>query len=149
MRDGIICDESWLYRFSRKMMKVQIPDEKILVRIHYLKLFFPSTYSVSNGDEFVLTMSACTPFGIALYTEDKWIPIRDELLANTSDIKAQRELTRRLIGNAENCIVEDGGIRISPHLMKKADLHREAVWIQCANRVEIWNPKISNQCSQP
>ena len=66
-------------------MEAALSDEKILVKIRYRKLIFPSASNFSEGDSVVLTMSACTPYGgIALYTKEKWISIRDGLLTNVS-----------------------------------------------------------------
>lgn len=118
-------------------MKEKTSDEKILVKIRYRKLILPSTSNFSEGDSVVLTMSACTPYGLALYTNDKWISIRDGLL------NARMSVQRYIIGHAEDCMVEDGGIRISTILFDAAGLKREAIWIQRVNRVEICNPKFS------
>lgn len=116
-------------------MQEKISDKKVLVKIRYRKLILPSTYDVSERDEFVLTMSACTSYGLALYTKEEWLSIKDGLF------KASMAVQRYLIGNAEELVVEDGGIRISPILLDAAGLKREAIWIQCVNRVEICNPK--------
>ena len=119
-------------------MKEIISDEKILVKIRYRKLILPSICKFSEGDSLVITMSACTSFGIAIYTNEMWLSIQDGLS------KAKISVQRYLIGNAENCIVEGGAIRISSHLMNAAGLHRTAIWIQRINRVEICNQKFSD-----
>ena len=121
----------------------KIPDENVLVKIRYRKITLPNTYNFSEGDSLVLTMSARTSYGIALYTNEQWIAIMDGLL------KAGLSAQRYLIGNAEDCIVEGGKIRISSHLMKAASLDREAMWIQRVNRVEICNPKFIETLTSP
>lgn len=127
-------------------MDAKIPDEKMLVKIRYRKIILPSTYDVSEGDWLVLTRSACTPYGLALYTQDTWIAIRDKLWsARPSD--GPTDAMRYLIGHAEDCLVEKGGIRISPDLLGVTELQREAIWIPRANRVEIWHPKVDVQCT--
>jgi len=55
---------------------------------------------------------------------------------------------RYLIGNAEDCFVKAREIRISSYLIKVADLHSEAIWIQRSNRVEIWNPRAFDEWKQ-
>lgn len=119
-------------------MEATIPDEKMVVKIRYRKLILPGTYDVSEGDSLVLTRSVCTPYGLALYTNETWISIRDGLF------NARMAVQRYVIGYSETCLVENGGIRISTLLMNVAGLKREAIWIQRVNRVEICNPKFSD-----
>ena len=61
-------------------MEEELSDEKILVKIRYCKLVLPSTANFSEDDSLVLTRSACTPYGLALYTKEKWISLRNGLL---------------------------------------------------------------------
>lgn len=122
-------------------MGSQMPDKNILVKIRHRKIYFPSTYNASDGDEFVVTRSACNLYGLAIYTNEKWISVRDGLL------NASVAMQRYLIAYSEYCLVKNDGIRISPILMDVTELQREAIWIPHANRVEIWNPKVDVQCT--
>jgi len=135
-------------------MNDELSDEIIVLKICKGRLCLPSSYKVSNGEILFLTRNALAPSSLAIYTRKQWAPIRDFLL-DKSFPKPRipkpgkwQSTARCVLGNAEECIVEGGEIRISSHLVKIADLHSEALWIQGSDRIEIWNPRAFDEWKQ-
>lgn len=115
---------------------------EIPVKIRYRKLALPDQSGFTDGGELVVTMNALTLSSLALYTKDQWNQIMDQLHdANTEESETLLSLRRLVIGNAEELLVKDGKIGIPQHLMSQAGLHRDAIWIQRANQIEIRSPE--------
>lgn len=125
-------------------------DEIIVLKICNGRLCLPSSYKESNGKILILTRSVLNTSRLALYTREQWIPILSSMLGNGApkyDGKRQA-LTRYVIGNAEDCMVEAGAIQISSHLIKAAGLHSDVIWIKGSNHIGIWNPKAFDEWKQ-
>lgn len=119
-------------------------DKNISVKIRYRKLILPSDCGLADGDMLVVTRYLHAQSNLALYTKEQFRNVMEALYpASTSESLASKiEAIRRfVIGNAAECIVEDGKISIPPHLMKDAGLHREAIWIQRNKGIEICSPE--------
>lgn len=124
-------------------MKDKLSDGNVVLKIRNGRFGLPSGYKVTNGEILILTRNVLDPSSLVIYTRKQWIPIREHLLENGASNRGGKwqELTRYVLGNAEDCMVEAGEIRISSHLVKAADLHSEAIWIPGSDHVEIWNPR--------
>lgn len=127
-------------------MQAKNLDQKIPVKIRYRKLNLPSDCGLADGDVLVMTMNLHAQSNLALYTKEQFNDVMEALYpASMSESLASKiEAIRRfVIGNAAECVVEDGKIAIPPHLMKDVGLHREAIWIQRNKGIEICSPEMS------
>ena len=120
---------------------------KVVLKIRNGRLCLPGDYK--DGDKLILTRNVSPSSCLALYTKEQWLPIR-ELLLKKGFLKRGKwqKLMCYVVGNAEDCIVEAGRIRISSHLAKATDLYGEALWIQHDAHIEIWNPKNFDEWAQ-
>ena len=87
-----------------------------------------------------LVMSADADGCLLLYPQPEWEPIRDKLLKLSALNPRIRALQRRLIGYAEEVLMDAAGrVLISPALRSYASLDKHVMLIGQGNKFELWD----------
>ena len=90
------------------------------------------------GGQLVLT--ADTDRCLLIYPLPEWEPIEQKLMSLSSFNARIRELQRRLVGYAEDVVMDaTGRILVPPALRAFAQLEKNAVLVGQGNKFELWN----------
>ena len=77
---------------------------------------------------------------LLLYPQPEWQPIRDKLLKLSALNPKIRALQRRLIGYAEDVVMDGAGrVLISPALRSYAALDKRVMLVGQGNKFELWD----------
>jgi len=77
---------------------------------------------------------------LLMYPEPEWQPIRDKLNKLSSFNPKSRALQRRLIGYAENVVMDGAGrVLIPPTLRSYAALDKRVMLVGQGNKFELWD----------
>ena len=77
---------------------------------------------------------------LLVYPEPDWLPIRDKLLKLSSLNPKIRALQRRLIGYAEDVLMDSAGrVLVSPVLRTYAALDKTVMLVGQGNKFELWD----------
>ena len=102
------------------------------------RITIPATFRKDFKDTLVATrgMDGC----LALYTEEQWAIIYEQLLKLPMTKKDARDYVRKLTGKAKRCEFDElGRILLPSNLIKHAQLTKECMIVGVANHVEIWS----------
>jgi len=87
-----------------------------------------------------LVITADSDRCLLIYPQPDWEPIEQKLMALSSFNAQIRELQRRLVGYAEDVVMDaTGRILVPPALRRFAQLEKEAVLVGQGNKFELWN----------
>lgn len=87
-----------------------------------------------------LVLTADADGCLLVYPEPEWLPIRDKLLKMSSMNPKIRALQRRLIGYADNVVMDGAGrVLISPALRSYAALDKSVMLVGQGNKFELWD----------
>jgi MraZ protein len=87
-----------------------------------------------------LVLTADADGCLLIYPEPEWQPIRDKLIAMSSLHPRIRALQRRLIGYAEEVLMDNAGrILVSPVLRSYAELDKVVMLVGQGNKFELWD----------
>ena len=87
-----------------------------------------------------LVLTADADGCLLVYPEPDWLPIRDKLLKLSSLNPKIRALQRRLIGYAEDVLMDSAGrVLVSPVLRTYAALDKTVMLVGQGNKFELWD----------
>jgi MraZ protein len=87
-----------------------------------------------------LVVTADSDHCLLVYPQPDWEPIEQKLMALSSFNPQIRELQRRLVGYAEDVVMDaTGRILVPPALRRYAQLDKTAVLVGQGNKFELWN----------
>ncbi len=87
-----------------------------------------------------LVLTADADGCLLVYPEPEWLPIRDKLIKMSSLNPKIRALQRRLIGYAEDVVMDGAGrVLISPVLRNYAALDKSVMLVGQGNKFELWD----------
>lgn len=87
-----------------------------------------------------LVLTADADGCLLAYPEPEWLPIRDKLLKMSSMNPKIRALQRRLIGYAEDVVMDGAGrVLVSPVLRGYAGLDKSVMLVGQGNKFELWD----------
>ncbi len=87
-----------------------------------------------------LVITADSDRCLLLYPLPVWEPIEQKLMSLSSFNPQIRELQRRVVGYAEDAVMDaTGRILVSPALRQFAELGRSVVLVGQGNKFELWN----------
>jgi len=87
-----------------------------------------------------LVLTADADGCLLLYPQQEWLPIRDKLLKLSALNPKIRALQRRLIGYAEEVVMDAAGrVLISPALRSYAALDKRVMLVGQGNKFELWD----------
>ncbi len=90
-----------------------------------------------------LTVTRGTEKCLFVYIPEQWSEVKEKLQKVPLSNKNGQYLSRRLLGAATACVInEQGRINIPAVLLKKAGIEKEAVILGLGNRLEIWDKTI-------
>ena len=87
-----------------------------------------------------LVITADTDHCLLVYPLPEWEPIEQKLMSLSSFNARIRELQRRLVGYAEDVVMDaTGRILVPPALRSFAQLEKNVVLVGQGNKFELWN----------
>lgn len=87
-----------------------------------------------------LVLTADADGCLLVYPEPEWLPIRDKLIRMSSLNPKIRALQRRLIGYAEDVVMDGAGrVLVSPVLRGYAALDKSVMLVGQGNKFELWD----------
>jgi len=87
-----------------------------------------------------LVITADSDRCLLIYPQPDWEPIEQKLMALSSFNAQIRELQRRLVGYAEDVVMDaTGRILVPPALRHFAQLEKAAMLVGQGNKFELWN----------
>ncbi|MFA6921424.1 MAG: division/cell wall cluster transcriptional repressor MraZ [Gallionella sp.] len=87
-----------------------------------------------------LVLTADADGCLLVYPEPEWLPIRDKLSKMSSLNPKIRALQRRLIGYADDVVMDGAGrVLISPALRSYAGLDKNVMLVGQGNKFELWD----------
>ena len=87
-----------------------------------------------------LVITADSDRCLLVYPQPDWEPIEQKLMSLSSFNAQIRELQRRLVGYAEDVVMDaTGRILVPPALRQFAQLEKAAVLVGQGNKFELWN----------
>ena len=87
-----------------------------------------------------LVITADSDHCLLVYPQPDWEPIEQKLMSLSSFNAQIRELQRRLVGYAEDVVMDaTGRILVPPALRQFAQLEKAAVLVGQGNKFELWN----------
>jgi MraZ protein len=87
-----------------------------------------------------LVITADSDRCLLIYPLPEWEPIEQKLMSLSSFNPQIRELQRRVVGYAEDAVMDaTGRILVSPALRQFAELGRSVVLVGQGNKFELWN----------
>ena len=87
-----------------------------------------------------LVLTADADGCLLLYPQPEWLPIRDKLLKLSALNPKIRALQRRLVGYAEDVVMDSAGrVLISPVLRGYAMLDKSVMLVGQGNKFELWD----------
>ena len=87
-----------------------------------------------------LVVTADSDRCLLIYPQPDWEPIEQKLMALSSFNAQIRELQRRLVGYAEDVVMDaTGRILVPPALRRFAQLEKAAMLVGQGNKFELWN----------
>jgi MraZ protein len=87
-----------------------------------------------------LVVTADSDRCLLVYPQPDWEPIEQKLMSLSSFNAQIRELQRRLVGYAEDVVMDaTGRILVPPALRQFAQLEKAAVLVGQGNKFELWN----------
>ena len=87
-----------------------------------------------------LVLTADADGCLLVYPEPEWLPIRDKLIKMSSLNPKIRALQRRLIGYAEDVVMDGAGrVLVSPVLRGYAALDKSVMLVGQGNKFELWD----------
>ena len=87
-----------------------------------------------------LVITADSDRCLLIYPQPDWEPIEQKLMALSSFNAQIRELQRRLVGYAEDVVMDaTGRILVPPALRRFAQLEKAAMLVGQGNKFELWN----------
>ncbi|MFA6970934.1 MAG: division/cell wall cluster transcriptional repressor MraZ [Gallionella sp.] len=87
-----------------------------------------------------LVLTADADGCLLVYPEPEWLPIRDKLIKMSSLNPKIRALQRRLIGYAEDVVMDSAGrVLVSPVLRTYAALDKSVMLVGQGNKFELWD----------
>ncbi|MCX7193421.1 MAG: division/cell wall cluster transcriptional repressor MraZ [Proteobacteria bacterium] len=87
-----------------------------------------------------LVLTADADGCLLVYPEPEWLPIRDKLIRMSSLNPKIRALQRRLIGYAEEVVMDGAGrVLVSPVLRGYAALDKSVMLVGQGNKFELWD----------
>ena len=87
-----------------------------------------------------LVITADSDRCLLIYPQPDWEPIEQKLMALSSFNTQIRELQRRLVGYAEDVVMDaTGRILVPPALRRFAQLEKAAMLVGQGNKFELWN----------
>lgn len=106
------------------------------------RLAIPARYrdSLLNSCAGNLVLTADADGCLLVYPEPEWLPIRDKLIKMSSLNPKIRALQRRLIGYAEDVVMDSAGrMLVSPVLRNYAALDKSVMLVGQGNKFELWD----------
>ena len=87
-----------------------------------------------------LVITAVSDRCLLIYPQPDWEPIEQKLMALSSFNAQIRELQRRLVGYAEDLVMDaTGRILVPPALRRFAQLEKAVMLVGQGNKFELWN----------
>ncbi len=87
-----------------------------------------------------LVLTADADGCLLVYPAPEWLPIRDKLIKMSSLNSKIRALQRRLIGYAEDVVMDGAGrVLVSPVLRAYAALDKSVMLVGQGNKFELWD----------
>lgn len=87
-----------------------------------------------------LVLTADADGCLLVYPEPEWLPIRDKLLKLSALNPKIRALQRRLVGYAEDVVMDGAGrVLVSPVLRGYAALDKNVMLVGQGNKFELWD----------
>lgn len=102
------------------------------------RITIPAVFRKDLGDTLIVTrgMDGC----LAIYTEEQWTIIYQQLLKLPMTKKNARDYVRKLSGKAKRCEFDElGRILLPSNLIQHAKLEKACMIVGVVNHIEIWD----------